>query len=415
MLEFQESISERYHLQQRLHHSVMSEVYLAYDELLQHEVAIKLVSNDQPESKQRLLSEIQTLSKLSHDHILTILDHGEYGAYHYLVMPYLKQGTLRERIARGRLTEEEAGNILAQVTSALQFAHNQGIVHRDIKPSNILLDGVNNQHVYLADFGLAKVMDKGSDLTQTGCLMGTPAYMAPELIDKPESESSDIYALGVLLYHMLAGRVPFSGSSPLEVYWKHVHELPVSPSHLNPAITAPVEQVIMQALNKDPRRRFPSAQAMAQAYINALQSTNKYAVARLADRTFKPTLAHRALKLRERFTLPTVALKRAPWWQNPNYKIQKATVSLALVALLITPLSLGFLLGRANAPLPLAYRAQVVGDLQQPPLVSTATPPTIPTVHPLRGNTIPQQFTPSSPPHKHPHHKHRKGNEDYQA
>ncbi len=410
MLEFQEPIAGHYRLQQCLHRGSMSDVYLAYDELLQREVAIKLVSNDRPESRQRLQNEIQTLSKLSHDHILTIIDHGEYGAYHYLVMPYLKQGTLRERIARGRLTEEEAGNILVQVTSALQFAHDHGIVHRDIKPSNILLDGVTDQHVYLTDFGLAKVMDKGSDLTQTGYLIGTPEYMAPELIDKPESVSSDIYALGVLLYQMLTGCLPFSGSSSLGVYWKHMHELPVSPSHLNPAITASVEQVIMQALNKDPRRRFPSAQALAQAYMNALQASNKFAVAHLAVRTFEPTLTHRAFKKRDRITLPAVALHRLqiPWWPKPRHKIQKAIVSIALAALFITPLTLGFLLGRANALLPLEYRAHIAGDLQQPP--SAFTPPTTPAVHLLSGDTFPQQFTPSSSPHKHKHPHHRNGN-----
>src|SRR6516225_9061386 len=141
MLNFHEPISERYHLQRCVHHGSMSDVYLAYDERLQHEVAIKLVSNHQPESKQRLQSEIQTLSTLSHDHILPILDHGEDEGYPYLVLPYVKHGTLRERLASGRLTPEEAGHILVQVTSALQWAHQQGIVHRDIKPANILLEG----------------------------------------------------------------------------------------------------------------------------------------------------------------------------------------------------------------------------------------------------------------------------------
>jgi serine/threonine protein kinase len=417
MLESQVPISGRYHLQQCLHHGSMSDVYLAYDEHLQHEVAIKLVSNDRLESKQRLQSEIQTLSKLSHDHILTILDYGEYGVYHYLVMPYVKNGTLRDRISSERLTKEEAGNILVQVTSALQFAHHQGIVHRDIKPSNILLDSGTNQHVYLADFGLAKVMEKGSDLTETGCLIGTPAYMAPELIDKPESVSSDIYALGVLLYHMLTGRVPFSGSSPLAVYWKHMYELPVPPSHLNPAITTPVEQVILRALNKDPRRRFPNAQALAQAYINALQASNRYTVAHLAVHTFIATPALRAFKEREHFRLPTVTLNGLllPWWQNPRHKIQRTIVSLALVALFIIPLTLGYLLGRANAPLPQIYSAQIAQAHQQPPGTSTPKPQATPAVHPLGANTVPKQFKPTFSPHKHPHHKHRKGNENDQA
>lgn len=404
MQEFPEPIAGRYRLQQCLHHGGMSEVYLAYDEILQHEVAIKLVSNDQFESRQRLQSEIQTLSNLSHEHILTILDHGEFGMYHYLVMPYLKHGTLRERIAKRRLTADEAGNIFAQLASALQFAHNHGIVHRDIKPSNILLDGDNNQHVYLSDFGLAKVIDKGSDLTQTGCLIGTPAYMAPELIDKSESVSSDIYALGVLLYHMLTGRVPFKGSSPLAVYWKHMRELPVTPSQLNPAITAPVEQVILRALHKDPRRRFPGAQAMAQAYMHALQ-LSKYTVAHLEVPSLEPTLAHTALKKAGRITLPTVLLKRdsISWWPNPHHNIQKVIVSLALMALFITPLSLGFLVGRANAPLPLAERAQFAQSLQQPPHA------TMPTVTPSSGATIPQQVTSPAPSHKHKHSHHKNG------
>jgi serine/threonine protein kinase len=396
----------------------MSAVYLGYDELLQHEVAIKLVSNDQPESTQRLQHEIHTLRKLSHDHIVPILDHGEDEGYHYLVMPYVQQGTLRDRLARGRLTPEEAGNILVQVTSALHCAHQQGIVHRDITPSNILLHGIAHEHVYLADFNLAKAMGKGSDLTQTGILIGTPAYIAPELIEKPESVSSDIYALGVLLYHMLTGQVPFSGSSPLEVIWKHAHEVPVSPSSLNPAIPAPVEQVILRALHKDPQQRFPGSEALAQAYLHALGSSQASAVAHPAVQPFEPTLTQRACKKSDLLLLPAMALQRSPIprWHNPHYDFQKALVGLALVALLMIPLSLGFLLGRALAPLPLAYEASmaynasVAGVLQQASLAST--PQTIPAVHPHDGNTIPQNVTPAFSVHEHknPHSGIGKGN-----
>ena len=209
MLEMQELISGRYRLQQRLCHGGMSDVYLAYDELMHRDVAIKLVSSDNTENIHRLHREIQAMSILLHDHILPTLDYGTHGSYHYLVMPYMRRGNLRERIAQGSLTQEEAGNILAQIASALQLAHDHRILHRDIKPSNILLDNSDERHVYLADFGLAKVIGEGSDITQTGCLIGTPEYMAPELANSPESVSSDIYALGVLLYQMLAGRPPF--------------------------------------------------------------------------------------------------------------------------------------------------------------------------------------------------------------
>ena len=270
MLQLQDLIAERYLIRSRLHHGYMSDVYHAYDQHLQCDVAIKLVYHDQTESRLRLHSEILALSSLAHDHILPILDYGEYGMYHYLVMPYCKQGTLLKRISKKILTEEEAGRLLIQVTSALQFAHCHGIIHRDIKPANILLVNDSDPHVYLADFGLAKVMTAGSDITQTGCLIGTPEYMAPELIDKPESVSSDIYALGILLYHMLTGQPPFRGGPPLAVLSRHLHELPIPPSHLNPAITPPVEQVILRALHKDPQQRFPDAMALAQAYTGAL-------------------------------------------------------------------------------------------------------------------------------------------------
>jgi len=405
----------------------MSDVYLASDDRVQQQVAIKLVSNDQPEATQRLQHEIHTLRTLTHEHIVPILDHGEYEGYHYLVMPYLKQGTLRDRLARGRLTPEEAGHILVQVTSALHCAHQLGIVHRDLKPSNILLDGTTHPHVYLADFNLAKAMGKGSDLTQTGIVVGTPAYMAPELIEKPESVSSDIYALGVVLYRMLTGRVPFSGSSSLAVCWKHAHELPVPPSSLNPVISAPIEQVILQALQKDPQQRFPSAEALAQAYMHALRASQTSAVAHPVVQPLEPTVRYRAIRQSDRLLLPTVVKHRSqlPWWPNPHLNVQKALVGLALVALLMIPLSLGFFLSRALAPLPLADKASIAGVLQQASLAST--PQTIPAVHPPGGNTIPLHATSpfplegSSPPssvkeHKKPHprdgHGHGNSNGD---
>ncbi len=414
MFYLQGPISERYRLQQHLHHGMLSDVFLAYDEHLQDNVVMKLVSNDQTEARLRLQSEIQTLLTLTHDHILPVLDHGEYEAYHYLVMPYMKQGSLLKRMAKGRLSEEEVGNILIQVTSALQFAHDQGIIHRDIKPSNILLDGDSEHYVYLADFGLAKAIGKGSDLTQTGCLIGTPEYMAPELIDKPESISSDIYALGILLYHMLAGRPPFRANSPLAVCWKQLREMPLPPSVFNPAISPPVEQVILCALHKDPLQRFPGAKALAQAYMQALQSSKQRKVP-LAVPTFDPLQAHITLRQVDRKILPAVPRQAAPipGWQNHRHTLHRAIVSLALVAMFILPLSLGFLLGRERAQVPLVYSAQFASALGLAPHTSTPTPQPTQTPHPSGGKTVPQKSTPSSPHHKHKHqHHHKHGNDN---
>src|SRR5258708_19619982 len=154
----------------------------------------------------------------------------------------MRRGNLRERIAQGSLTQEEAGNILAQIASALQLAHDHRILHRDIKPSNILLDNSDERHVYLADFGLAKLIGEGSDITQTGCLIGTPECMAPELANSPESVSTDIYALGVLLYQMLAGRPPFTRNTPLSPYRHPPPSHPQPPSPLTPPPLPPLHQ-----------------------------------------------------------------------------------------------------------------------------------------------------------------------------
>src|SRR6266481_4850649 len=173
----------RYRLQSRLGRGGMSEVYLAYDELMHRDVAIKVVSSSHVDYIERFQREAKAIGNLHHNHILPAFDSGEQGPWHYLVMPYIEHNTLRERLERSDLTLEEAGELLQQIASALQHAHDNGIVHRDIKPSNILLR--DDHYAYLADFGLAKSLKGSSDITQLGTLLGTPEYMAPELADGP--------------------------------------------------------------------------------------------------------------------------------------------------------------------------------------------------------------------------------------
>ncbi len=269
MEELEGTIVGHYLLKRRLARGGMSQVYLACDQRSEQEVAIKIVERENSEYAFRFQREIKALSSLSHEHILPTLDYGEQGPWLYMVMPYIEHGTLRDLIhTKGRLTPEEAGKILVQVCAALQFAHDHGIIHRDIKPSNILLQ--DGEHAYLSDFGLVKEVDDGSDLTQTGCLIGTPEYMAPELAEQSAGQSSDIYALGIVLYQMLTGKTPFRGPTPLAVYWKHIQEQPLRPSLLEPGIPDTVEQVVLCALEKDPQRRFKSSQALARACAQAL-------------------------------------------------------------------------------------------------------------------------------------------------
>src|SRR5947209_858916 len=264
----------RYSIVDRLGRGGMSEVYLVYDERMQRNVAIKVVSGIHAEYLERFHREADAISMLEHAHILPALVYGEQEPWHYMVMPYIEHGTLRDRLVRGLLSLEEAGIILEQIASALQFAHEQGIVHRDIKPSNILMR--DDHYAYLADFGLAKSLEEGSTITQSGNLLGTPEYMAPELAEGPATTSSDLYALAVLLYQMVTGQVPFSGETPIAVYWKQLRNEPPPPAQINPAIPPAVEYVLLRALDKDPAHRYQTADELVQAYLQAITFPDRF-------------------------------------------------------------------------------------------------------------------------------------------
>ncbi|WP_376795270.1 serine/threonine-protein kinase [Thermogemmatispora sp.] len=280
-------IAGRYQLLSLLGRGGMSEVYLAWDQEHACEVALKLVDAHQAEYRARFQREVAALSRLHHPHILSVIDYGCSESYCYIVMPYIREGSLRDYLAaRGQLSVEEAGLILAQVASALQYLHERGLLHRDIKPGNILLARTGGAagsegeeptpalHTYLADFGLVGPTDEAGHLnerlTASGCLIGTPDYLAPELAEQAPAVTSDVYALGVVLYEMLTGAVPFKGPTPLATLWQHLHAPPPSLERLNPAIPPSVAAVVLRALEKDPARRFPSAQALARAYEQAL-------------------------------------------------------------------------------------------------------------------------------------------------
>ena len=323
-----------YLLQRRLARGGMSEVYLAYDQGSQRTVAIKVVNRYQDDHMQRIRNEVKVLGMLSHPHIIPAFDYGEEGPLCYFVMPYAEEGSLRERLANGPLTQEDAGTIIEQVASALQYLHDHDILHRDIKPANILF--ARKQHVYLTDFGLAGKVDEENDLIPAGCIIGTPEYMAPEMAEEPTSVSSEIYSLGIVLYQMLTGRVPFTARTPLAVCWKHLQEQPACPSLLNPTISWPIEQVILQALEKDPRLRFPTAQAMAQAYKQATSLPSQ--VLHIAA----PTI--RLLKVRTQAgRSPHQHMPILPGMPRRAMHLVGSTL-VATLLFLVLPLSLGFFL-----------------------------------------------------------------------
>lgn len=259
-----------YRIQHLLARGGMAQVYLAQDTNTGQQVAIKMVHRSSGDYYERCRREVAAVALLKHNHILPALDCGEYESWYYLVTPYVEGGTLQNRLTQGPMTLEEAGKILEQLVAALQFSHDHGILHRDIKASNVFLR--DKDYIYLADFGLVKNIENDYSITQSGYLIGTPECMAPELVDLPATISSDIYALGILLYQMLTGRVPFTGSTPVAICLKHIREQPVPPSLLNPLIPPAVEAVVLRALEKEPGKRFQSAQDLLLAYQEAFKS-----------------------------------------------------------------------------------------------------------------------------------------------
>ena len=260
----------RYELRRRIAQGGMAEVYLAYDRKVRRQVAVKVLYGRDEPFVRRFEREALAVGALSHNHILPLYDFGEQSPWYYLVMPYVDGCTLRDYLFRRKqLTLEEAASFLSQIASALQFAHDHGVVHRDVKPSNILLrpDG----YAYLVDFGLAKAMQGAEVLTSAGAMVGTPEYMAPEQSNGFSDYRSDIYSLGIILYQMLTGQLPFLAESPVAVSLKHIQSTPVPPRTLNTTLPQSIEDVILKAMAKDPEERYQAARDLSAAFWKALQ------------------------------------------------------------------------------------------------------------------------------------------------
>ncbi len=264
------SMLGRYELRRRIARGGMAEVYLGYDRRVRRRVAVKVLYGSDEPFVRRFEREAEAVGTLSHDHILPLYDFGEQRPWYYLVMPYVEGGTLRDYLLRRTsLTLEEAGSFLEQIAEALQYAHDHDVIHRDVKPSNILLrpDG----HAYLGDFGLAKAKMGADAVTHSGTMVGTPEYMAPEQSNGIHDYRSDIYSLGIILYQMLTGQVPFTADLPVAISLKHIQAHPTPPSELNNTIPRAIEEVILKALAKNPDERYQQAEALANAYWQTLK------------------------------------------------------------------------------------------------------------------------------------------------
>ena len=264
-----ETVGGRYRLGERLGHGGMGEVFVAHDLRLDREVALKLLRADlagQDGMRERVVAEARLAARLTHPHVVGVLDTGEHDGRPFVVMERLSGRTLRDELAEGPIPAERVKDVGLQVLRALAAAHELGIVHRDVKPGNILDAGVGTWKV--ADFGIAKWVHADETLTGTGELLGSPSYLAPERIEGEQAgPASDLYAVGVLLYEALSGRKPFEGDDPI-VLAAAIRDGSFEPITAIVADADPnIAAVIDRAMCLDPGERYESAEAMAAALL----------------------------------------------------------------------------------------------------------------------------------------------------
>jgi beta-lactam-binding protein with PASTA domain/predicted Ser/Thr protein kinase len=264
-------IDGRYRVLHRVGSGGMADVVCAEDLQLGRKVAIKLLHRrfaQDDEFVERFRREASSAAGLQHPNVVAVYDRGAWDDTYYIAMEYLEGRTLKKLVLdEAPLAPGRAIDLTTQILRAARFAHKRGIIHRDLKPHNVIIDAEGRAKV--TDFGIAKA--GASDMTQTGSIMGTAQYLSPEQAQgHAVSAASDLYSVGIILYEMVTGRVPFEGESAVTIALKQVGEAPVPPSHYNPAVPPALEAVVLRALEKDPARRF----ADADEFIAALEHAN---------------------------------------------------------------------------------------------------------------------------------------------
>ncbi|WP_030955942.1 protein kinase domain-containing protein [Streptomyces sp. NRRL S-481] len=266
--------NNRYQLRDLLGQGGMASVHLAYDSVLDRQVAIKTLHTDlgrEQAFRERFRREAQAVAKLTHTNIVSVFDTGEDSldgmTVPYIVMEYVEGrplGSVLDEDVRqqGAMPADKALKVTADVLAALEISHETGLVHRDIKPGNVMM--TKRGVVKVMDFGIARAMQSGvTSMTQTGMVVGTPQYLSPEqALGRGVDARSDLYSVGIMLFQLVTGRLPFEADSPLAIAYAHVQEEPPAASSVNRALPPAVDALIARALRKNPNERFPSAEAM---------------------------------------------------------------------------------------------------------------------------------------------------------
>ena len=262
----------RYHILGMAGQGGMTTVYQAMDLESGGFVALKVLAPALVQDTKflaRFKREIDVLASLQHPHVVPILDYVDDNISPFLVMPYMEEGTLHDRLLKHPISPREGARLVNQITEALAFLHSNGIVHRDIKPSNILLDSDGN--AMLTDFGFAHMSNTSLSLTGSA-MVGTPAYMSPEqCTGKPIDHRSDQYSLAVVVYQLTTGHLPFDSETPMGMAIKHVNEPLPLPRDVNPRIPKLVEAVLVKALSKNPANRFNSITEFNMAFQESIK------------------------------------------------------------------------------------------------------------------------------------------------
>jgi len=267
-------IDSRYEVLGHLGSGGMAEVYCATDLQLGRKVALKLLHDrfqQDAEFVERFKREASAAAGLQHQHVVSVYDRGDWDGTSYIAMEYVAGHTLKQ-IARdhGPLPIAQCVDLTVQILRAARFAHRRGVVHRDLKPHNVIVDEEGRAKV--TDFGIARA--GASDMTQTGSIMGTAHYLSPEQAQgHAVTARSDLYSIGIILYELLTGAVPFDADSAVTIAVKQVNEAPVAPSHINPHVTPELEAVVLTALQKDPAARFADADEFIAALLAAASRT----------------------------------------------------------------------------------------------------------------------------------------------